>query len=84
MTRTRGVLLFDVILGYGASPDPCGPLLEATQEAPAGARFVAHVCGTEDDPQGISRQVERLRAAGVVVAPTNAVAARLAVEMVNP
>jgi hypothetical protein len=39
---------------------------------------VAHVCGTDLDPQGLERQEEILRSAGVLVAPTNAQAARLA------
>jgi FdrA protein len=40
--------------------------------------MVAYVCGTELDPQGLDRQEAALRAAGVLVAPTNAQAARLA------
>jgi uncharacterized protein with von Willebrand factor type A (vWA) domain len=36
------------------------------------------VVGTEGDPQVRSHQVERLRAAGVVVAPSNAMAAERA------
>ena len=59
-----------MILGYGASPDPVGP------------PFVAPVCGTEADPQGMTYQIARLREAGVLVAPTNAAAARLAGEMI--
>ena len=40
--------------------------------------FVASVCGTEGDPQPLSQQEEKLRAAGVIVLPDNASAARLA------
>jgi FdrA protein len=40
--------------------------------------FVAHVCGTDLDPQGLERQEETLRSVGALVAPTNAQAARLA------
>jgi hypothetical protein len=39
---------------------------------------VASVTGTDQDPQGFNRQVETLQAAGVVVADSNAAAARLA------
>lgn len=77
------IVLFDVILGYGASPDPVGPLLAAIAESGEGPAFVAHVCGTEADPQGMANQIARLREAGVVVAPTNAAAARLAGEMIQ-
>jgi FdrA protein len=39
---------------------------------------VARVCGTAADPQDAPRQEAALRDAGVVVAPTNASAARVA------
>ena len=77
------VVLFDVILGYGASPDPVGPLLDAIPPAENGPAYVARVCGTAGDPQNRADQLARLQAAGVLVAPTNAAAARLAVGMVR-
>jgi FdrA protein len=40
--------------------------------------FVASVCGTEADPQVLSRQEAALRAAGVRLCDSNAQAARLA------
>ena len=40
------------------------------------------VCGTDADPQNATRQEAALREAGVVVAPTNAAAARLAAKVV--
>ncbi len=40
--------------------------------------MIAHVCGTDGDPQDATRQAATLRDAGVIVAPTNAAAARLA------
>ena len=40
--------------------------------------MIAHVCGTDADPQDARRQEAALRDAGVHVAPTNAAAARLA------
>jgi FdrA protein len=39
---------------------------------------VASVCGTEQDPQRRSAQVDALRSHGVIVMPSNAQAARLA------
>jgi len=76
-----GVLLFDVVLGFGAHADPAGVLLEGLK----GSRkiAIASVTGTEQDPQGFSRQVAKLRDAGVHVAPSNAYAARLAASIVN-
>ena len=82
---TTAVLLVDVVLGYGAHPDPAGeilPALRAAQErakaAGRGLAVVASVCGTDDDPQVRSAQVAALEASGVVVMPSNAQAARLA------
>jgi FdrA protein len=73
------VILLDVVLGYGAHPDPAGELLPAIATARArGVTVIASVCGTEGDPQGLSRQADALRRAGVVVMPSNAQAARIA------
>jgi FdrA protein len=41
------------------------------------------VCGTPDDPQDSARQRETLASAGVIVAPSNAAAARLALRAVR-
>ncbi|HSA89909.1 MAG TPA: hypothetical protein VLF42_08445 [Burkholderiales bacterium] len=75
-----GVILVDVVLGYGAHPDPAGVLLKQDLSSKA---VVASVVGTERDPQVRSRQVERLRAAGVAVAPSNALAAEWAAARVG-
>jgi FdrA protein len=73
------VILFDVVLGYGAHPDPAGELLPAIATARAQqVALVASVCGTAGDPQGLARQTTALGAAGVLVMPSNARAARLA------
>jgi len=79
------VLLLDVVLGYGAHPDPAAELLPAVETARGfgraagrGLAIVASVTGTERDPQVRSAQVAALRRAGVVVMDSNAQAARLA------
>ncbi len=79
------VILFDVVLGYVASSDPAGDLIPAIKKAKTIAKkkgsslgFVAHVCGTEDDPQNLGSQQEKLKKAGVLVLPTNALASRVA------
>ena len=68
------VLLLDVVLGEGAHPDPAGALLPALI-ARNGTTY-ASVTGTDDDPQHRASQVEKLRAAGVIVCRSNAAAAR--------
>ncbi len=82
---STAVILLDVILGYGSHPDPVGELLPALQQVTRQAQtagrhltVVASVCGTEQDPQRRSTQVDALRAHGVIVMPSNAQAARLA------
>ncbi len=82
---STAVILLDFVLGYGAHPDPAGAALDAMREAQTVAAeagrhvvFVASVCGAEQDPQPLSEQEAKLRAAGVVVLPDNASAARLA------
>jgi succinyl-CoA synthetase alpha subunit len=83
--RRVGVLLVDVILGDAAHPDPAGPLVGAVGEARGRARrarrtieVIAHVVGTDQDPQGLAEQEGKLRRAGVRVCPTNRLAAELA------
>lgn len=79
------VILLDVVLGYGAHPDPGGELAPVLAKARAAARkggrnlaLVGFVCGTEEDTQGLARQEKVLRAAGMLLTESNAQAARLA------
>lgn len=76
---STAVILLDVVLGYGAHPDPAGELAPAIRTArEAGIVVIASVTGTEADPQGLSRQTAILNAAGAEVCDSNAAAARLA------
>lgn len=75
----------DVVLGYGSHDDPAGALAPAIAQAMAIAAregrhlsVVCFVCGTEEDPQRLSDQQARLRAAGALVMPGSTAAARLA------
>lgn len=76
---TVAVVLVDVVLGYGSHPDPADEIVNvvgrARQDRPP---VVASVCGTEADPQHYSAQVDALEKAGIIVAPSNAHAAELA------
>jgi FdrA protein len=79
------VVLCDVMLGWGAHPDPAGALAAAWEEAQtiaqaAGRGFVgiAHVCGAPNDPQGFESQCEILRTQGIILADSNAQAVALA------
>src|SRR4051794_12437879 len=75
---TEPVLLLDVVLGYGAHPDPAGEL--APVIAGKDAHVIVALCGAAADPQGLDRQRATLEEAGAVVTRSNAHAARLASE----
>jgi FdrA protein len=79
-----GVILLDCVLGFGGHMDPAGHMAAQLSKQPkattGGPLIIASVTGTEADPQGLSRQSAKLREAGVVIAPSNAAAARMAVQ----
>ena len=82
--KSLGVVLIDVVLGYGAHPDPAGHLVSALVGRPAdGPVIVASVTGTNGDPQPRAQQIAKLEAAGIIVAPSNAAAARMAIAAVS-
>jgi FdrA protein len=72
------VLLLDVVLGYGAHPDPAGELAPAIEAVDK--HVIVALVGAEGDPQGLDGQRARLEAAGAVVVRGNARAASLAKE----
>jgi FdrA protein len=83
--KSVGVVLLDIVLGWGSHADPAGELVRALpHRASDRPVIVASVTGTEADPQVRSLQVEKLLAAGVLVAPSNAQAAALAQRCARP
>ncbi len=75
---TTAVILLDVVLGHGAHPDPAGALAPAVAAAARAVAVVGFVCGTAADPQNLARQEAALRAAGMILAGSNAAAVRRA------
>jgi FdrA protein len=71
-----GVVLLDVVLGYGAHPDPAEELAPAIRDARA--QVIVALCGAAGDPQDLDAQRRRLGEAGAVVTRSNAHAARIA------
>jgi len=72
------IILLDVVLGYGAHPDPAGELApvitRVKAKAEAAGRYlevVAIVSGTDEDPQGLDGQIQQLEEAGAVVDTSN-------------
>lgn len=73
------VILMDLVIGYGSHEDPAGALASGIQAAVAnGIAVITAVTGTEADPQRLSDQAAKLRAAGAVVLPTARLAAQTA------
>ena len=73
-----GIILLDVVLGYGSHPDPVAELVPALDEARLVASrsgrdlvFVVVLCGTPDDPQSLAKQQAELTSAGAMVVPGN-------------
>jgi FdrA protein len=78
-----GVILLDIILGYGGHPDPAGHLADLLRGRAGEPRIVASVTGTDSDPQRRSEQVRKLAEAGVLVADSNADAAATAIAAIG-
>ena len=81
---STAVILLDVVIGYGAHPDPAGELASAAKQAVGLAAregrqliVLASVTGSEQDPQSLSRTTKTLEEAGIVVCESNAAAAQL-------
>ena len=73
------VILLDVVLGFGSSPEASSSLAAAIEQARSkygGEKIVlASLCGTDRDPQPRQKEQELLEKAGVFVLPSNAAAA---------
>lgn len=71
--RVAAVIL-DVVLGYGAHPDPAAELAPVCAEivSKGGPRVVVYVLGTGGDPQGHQRQRRAFEEAGCLVTETAA------------
>ena len=86
-----GIVLADCVIGYGAHENPAASLAEAAMRAADAARqadrrpavIIASVTGTDQDPQNLHHQQDILKDAGVIVAPSNAAAARATVDLMK-
>ncbi len=76
------VVLVDVVLGYGSAADPTSRLIEVLDHARSSAKnagrylaVIAHVCGTDADPQNRKDTIAKLHGVGALVASSNTEAA---------
>ena len=87
---STGVILLDIMLGYGSHEDMAGALLpsivELRDKAKAEGRklfFVATVCGTRRDFQSYDEAVSKLKEAGVIVCENNKLAVHTAIRAIG-
>jgi succinyl-CoA synthetase alpha subunit len=83
-------IVLDVVLGYGAHPDPAGALAPAVSEARVAAArdgrdlaVIGFVCGTENDPQRLEPQAAKLAESGMILARGSTAAAAQAARVVT-
>jgi FdrA protein len=80
-----GAVVLDVVLGFGAHPDPAGDLAPLIERALGRRELTVAValCGAAGDPQGTEDQRTRLERAGAIVSRNAAHAARVALAAVG-
>lgn len=85
------VILLDVVLGYGAHPDPAGKLapaiaqaIQRAQEDDRTLKVVAMVTGTAEDPQNMAEQIDKLCDVGCLVETSSEAAARYVGRLLQP
>ncbi|MCT4633187.1 MAG: acyl-CoA synthetase FdrA [Firmicutes bacterium] len=85
-----GVILFDVVLGYGSNEDPAGAMVpyikEAKEKMAAMGKemvFVGSICGTDADYQDAEESQRVLEEIGCIIMPSNAQAIRLAARILK-
>jgi FdrA protein len=84
-----GVLLLDIVLGFGSNRDPAGEAARAVMDLRAArgggdpVTVIATLTGTEEDPQARSAQAAALDEAGIVLAGSTREAVALAMRLVT-
>lgn len=88
--ETTGVVLLDIMLGYGSHADMAGSLLptivelkEKAEKAGRKVFFIATVCGTRRDFQGYDEAVNKLKEVGVIVCENNKLACQTAIRAIG-
>jgi FdrA protein len=84
------VIQMDVVLGYGAHPDPASELSPAiekakriTEQDERSLTVILSIIGTDSDPQNSIYQQEAFERAGAIVCDSNAEASWLAAMIVE-
>ena len=78
--KKTAIILFDLVLGYGANDDPIKEILPIIKEAQIIAPDISFICsvtGTKKDPQNRGETIKSLEENGIIVMPSNAAAAEI-------
>lgn len=85
-----GIILLDVVLGYGANEDMAGQLapvikeiLDKSVKENRKLYIIGTVCGTKGDPQNYEKSQKILEEAGMIVKESNAAAVRMALNLMG-
>lgn len=74
-----GIIILDIVLGYGAHPDPAAEIIPVISGISADIPIICHVLGTSKDPQNADTVAEKLRDAGAKVFSSHLAAADYAI-----
>jgi len=80
------LILFDIVLGYGAHLHPDSEIIHAIQKAKTikpDTLFVCSITGTEKDPQAYENVKNNLEKAGCIVMSSNVAACELSAQIIK-
>ena len=78
--KTASILL-DIVLGFGAHPNPSQEIVPLLARIPKDIAVVCHVLGTNEDPQDVSKQVSAIAETGAMVFRSHHQAATFAMRL---
>jgi len=77
------IFLLDVVLGYGAHPDPASELVPVLRTLPPEIIVICNVLGTATDPQDAAGQVQQIKSTGAHVFRSHHAAADFAMQILS-
>lgn len=88
--KSTGVILFDLVLGYGSHENMAEELSKGIKVLQDKAKeeerklfFVTTICGTKKDKQGFDSQKKQMEDLGVIVCDSNKIAVEMAMYLVG-
>ncbi|MDR7855284.1 acyl-CoA synthetase FdrA [Tissierella sp.] len=88
--KSTGVILLDIVLGYGSHENMAGELSKSIESLQEKAKeenrklfFVTTICGTKKDIQNFDFQKKQMEDLGVIVCDTNKMAVEMALYLIG-